>query len=308
MGGTGCGATPVVAKYFTALNIPVHVFAFIGFQDEVRGINNSLKFFKDLPDGVILHTIDNSKFLDFTKNYSKAEIGDITGDFIGNYAKSSSSYAYGGAIYNYASSSNSTVQIGDIIGDFIGNYVSTTGSYSYASFGGGAIYNESKSTIGNVTSNFINNSININYGGESYGGAIYNGGFIASITGDFIANNIYIEEKEDSSQKAYGGAIYNSSNLYNITGDFIGNYASSRGGAIYNYAYNSGSTAQISISGFADFKVSPIPVIVPPVPIPEQKHQNAQCTKVPGGDVSPPYSLLNVQYAMQIIQYPLFIS
>ncbi len=73
-GGTGCGATPVVAKYFTALNIPVHVFAFIGFQDEVRGINNSLKFFKDLPDGVILHTIDNSKFLDFTKNYSKAEI------------------------------------------------------------------------------------------------------------------------------------------------------------------------------------------------------------------------------------------
>ena len=73
-GGTGCGATPVVAKYFTALNIPVHVFAFIGFQDEVRGINNSLKFFKDLPDGVILHTIDNSKFLDFTKNYAKAEI------------------------------------------------------------------------------------------------------------------------------------------------------------------------------------------------------------------------------------------
>ena len=72
-GGTGCGATPVVAKYFTALNIPVHVFAFIGFQDEVRGINNSLKFFKNLPDGVTLHTIDNSKFLDFTKNYSKAE-------------------------------------------------------------------------------------------------------------------------------------------------------------------------------------------------------------------------------------------
>ena len=72
-GGTGCGATPVIAKYFTALNIPVHVFAFVGFQDEVRGINNTLKFFKDLPDGVILHTISNSKFLDFTKNYSKAE-------------------------------------------------------------------------------------------------------------------------------------------------------------------------------------------------------------------------------------------
>lgn len=72
-GGTGCGATPVIAKYFVALNMPVHVFAFVGFQDELRGINNSLKFFKDLPDGVILHTIDNNKFLDYTNNYSKAE-------------------------------------------------------------------------------------------------------------------------------------------------------------------------------------------------------------------------------------------
>lgn len=72
-GGTGCGATPVIAKYFAALNIPVHVFAFIGFQDELRGVNNSLKFFKELPEGIVLHTIANNKFLDFTKNYSKAE-------------------------------------------------------------------------------------------------------------------------------------------------------------------------------------------------------------------------------------------
>lgn len=72
-GGTGCGATPVIAKYFMALNIPVHVFAFVGFQDEARGINNSLQFFKSLPENVILHTIENRKFLDYTKNYSKAE-------------------------------------------------------------------------------------------------------------------------------------------------------------------------------------------------------------------------------------------
>lgn len=72
-GGTGCGATPVIAKYFMALNIPVHVYAFVGFQDEVRGINNSLQFFKSLPENVILHTIENGKFLDYTKNYSKAE-------------------------------------------------------------------------------------------------------------------------------------------------------------------------------------------------------------------------------------------
>ncbi len=72
-GGTGSGSVPVVAKYFDAMNIPVHVFALIGFQDEARGINNTLKFFKDLPSSVILHTICNSYFLDYTKNYGKAE-------------------------------------------------------------------------------------------------------------------------------------------------------------------------------------------------------------------------------------------
>ena len=72
-GGSGAGSTPVVAKYFDAMNVPVHVFAFIGFQDEARGINNTLKFFKDLPEKTVLHTIVNSYFLDYTKNYSKAE-------------------------------------------------------------------------------------------------------------------------------------------------------------------------------------------------------------------------------------------
>ena len=72
-GGTGSGSVPAIAKYFTHLNVPVHVFAFVGFQDEIRGCNNSLRFFKDLPSSVILHTINNSYFLDYTKNYNKAE-------------------------------------------------------------------------------------------------------------------------------------------------------------------------------------------------------------------------------------------
>ena len=72
-GGTGSGSVPVIASYYDAMNVPVHVFAFIGFQDEARGMNNTLKFFKDLPSNVILHTIRNSYFLDYTKNYSIAE-------------------------------------------------------------------------------------------------------------------------------------------------------------------------------------------------------------------------------------------
>lgn len=72
-GGTGCGATPVIAKFFETMNIPVHVFALIGFQDESRGLNNTLKFFKNLSDNVILHTIMNDQFLDYTGDYTKAE-------------------------------------------------------------------------------------------------------------------------------------------------------------------------------------------------------------------------------------------
>ena len=72
-GGTGCGATPVIANYFVKLNLPVHVFALIGFQDEARGINNTLRFFRELDSNVILHTIKNEEFLDYSKNYAKAE-------------------------------------------------------------------------------------------------------------------------------------------------------------------------------------------------------------------------------------------
>ena len=74
-GGTGSGSTPILVKFFEAMDMPVHVFAFVGFQDELRGINNSLKFFRDLGDNVILHTIQNDRFLDYTKSYSKAEEG-----------------------------------------------------------------------------------------------------------------------------------------------------------------------------------------------------------------------------------------
>ncbi|MBR2922804.1 MAG: autotransporter domain-containing protein [Alphaproteobacteria bacterium] len=106
---------------------------------------------------------------------------------------------------------------------------------------GGAILN---------TQNF-NNPINADFIGNyiqaqdsDYGGAIYNGGTIGDITGDFIGN--YVQAQTEG----YGGAIYNHrGTIGNITGDFIGNYVQaefSEGGAIYNSAYSSGSTATIS--------------------------------------------------------------
>ena len=157
----------------------------------------------------------------------KSTIGDITGDFIKNTA------SCGGAIMNQQGT------IGNITGDFIGN--SSDGS-------GGAIYNidirqtdNSQSpkyfvasddsleamnnnaystVIGNITGNFIGNSVN------GAGGAIYNTkSAIGNITGDFIRN----------SADYAGGAIFNvQGTIGNITGDFVGNYSSNEGGAIYN--------------------------------------------------------------------------
>ena len=72
-GGSGSGSINIAAKYYQAMNIPVHVFSLIGFNDDVRGIKNTLAFFKDLDDGITLHTISNTEFLDYSGNHSKAE-------------------------------------------------------------------------------------------------------------------------------------------------------------------------------------------------------------------------------------------
>lgn len=77
-GGTGCGATPILAKVLNAMNIPVHVFAFIGFQDDPKGMENTLSFFKRFGDcNIIMHTVCNSEFIDASTNqrsYVKAEM------------------------------------------------------------------------------------------------------------------------------------------------------------------------------------------------------------------------------------------
>lgn len=72
-GGSGSGATPYIAKRLIALNIPVHIFAFVGFQEDFRSIKNTLTFFSNMDDNVILHVIKNSEFLDYTGDYQTAE-------------------------------------------------------------------------------------------------------------------------------------------------------------------------------------------------------------------------------------------
>ena len=63
-GGTGSGSAPILAQYFAQIHVKnVHVFALLGFNEDVRGIGNTISFFKDIDDSIIVHTISNSAFL-----------------------------------------------------------------------------------------------------------------------------------------------------------------------------------------------------------------------------------------------------
>jgi cell division GTPase FtsZ len=64
-GGTGCGASTVLAKYFKeVLGANVHMFVFTGFEEDARGLKNTVEYFKDLAPTYVVEAISNKKFLD----------------------------------------------------------------------------------------------------------------------------------------------------------------------------------------------------------------------------------------------------
>lgn len=68
-GGTGSGSTPLIAQYCDqVLGLNVHVFGFCGFEEDPRGLLNTINFFKDLDSELVVHTIQNKKFLPQAKN------------------------------------------------------------------------------------------------------------------------------------------------------------------------------------------------------------------------------------------------
>lgn len=64
-GGTGSGSTPILASYMNSVlgKIP-HIVAFTGFEDDVRGLENTVEFFKDINFETDIMTIRNAAFLD----------------------------------------------------------------------------------------------------------------------------------------------------------------------------------------------------------------------------------------------------
>ncbi len=71
-GGSGCGASTVIAKYLSqVLDVHVHMFVFTGFEEDARGLQNTVHYFQNLDIGYTIQAISNKKF--FKGNKLKAE-------------------------------------------------------------------------------------------------------------------------------------------------------------------------------------------------------------------------------------------
>ena len=75
VGGTGSGSTPLLAKYIReVLGISVHVFLFIGFQEDVRGTKNTVEVFQELQNNFATEAVKLKKYLpECNNNRIKAE-------------------------------------------------------------------------------------------------------------------------------------------------------------------------------------------------------------------------------------------
>lgn len=71
-GGTGSGASPIIAKYCSQmLGKNTHMFGFMGFAEDPRGLQNSVEYFQELSDDITIHIINNADFLSHTGNNNK---------------------------------------------------------------------------------------------------------------------------------------------------------------------------------------------------------------------------------------------
>jgi len=73
-GGTGSGSAPIIARYIRdVLGFNTSIFAFTGFEDDVRGLKNTIEFMKELDEDTTIQILSNKKFLEeANENYTKA--------------------------------------------------------------------------------------------------------------------------------------------------------------------------------------------------------------------------------------------
>ena len=74
-GGTGSGSTPILAKYIRdVIGINTSIFAFTGFENDARGMKNTINFMKEIDGETTIQIISNKKFLNqANNNFVKAQ-------------------------------------------------------------------------------------------------------------------------------------------------------------------------------------------------------------------------------------------
>lgn len=74
-GGTGSGSSPIIAQFFSEYyGRNTHIIAFTGFEEDVRGISNTIEFFKNMNDKLMIQAISNASFMrEANNNKFKAE-------------------------------------------------------------------------------------------------------------------------------------------------------------------------------------------------------------------------------------------
>ena len=62
-GGTGSGSAPLVAKYMKeVVGVNVHMVVFTGFEEDVRGLQNTIEYFQELSEEYTVEAISNSRY------------------------------------------------------------------------------------------------------------------------------------------------------------------------------------------------------------------------------------------------------
>lgn len=73
-GGTGSSIIPIIAKFYKEImNINVICVFFFGFQEDTRGLQNSIELAQELTDKYTVIAISNMKFLKYANNNFEAE-------------------------------------------------------------------------------------------------------------------------------------------------------------------------------------------------------------------------------------------
>lgn len=63
-GGSGSGSLPVLAKYYKEIyGMNIHIILFTGFEDDARGLSNTVDLFRELSEDFTVQAISNKKFL-----------------------------------------------------------------------------------------------------------------------------------------------------------------------------------------------------------------------------------------------------